>query len=194
MAVISCRVSVMSTKLKNKKKHKRSLLRRFLGNDEGVVAIEFGALAIPFIVIIVITFETATVFMAGMALDRGMSQSARFIQTGQAAQAGLSEDGFKAMVCAGAIMLPNCQGNIKVDVTEFDEFTSAEFPSMRKPNGDLKDDDDFNFDIGQTESTVVVRVAYEWPILSSAINSGLGNMNSGNRLLISSWAFKNEPF
>jgi len=184
----------MSEKSKNNQKRKKSFLRRLFGNDDGVVAIEFGALALPFIVIIVITFETATVFLAGMVMDFGMSRAARFVQTGQAAQANLSEDGFKAMICDTAVILPNCQANLKVDVTKFDAFTDAEFPSMRKPNGDLKDDEDFNYDIGQTESTVVVRVAYEWPILSSVINSGLGNMNNGNRLLISSWAFKNEPF
>jgi len=187
-------LSVMSEKNKKYQRRKKSFLKRFFGNDDGVVAIEFAALALPFIAIIVVTFETATVFLASMVMDRGMSQAARFIQTGQASQVSLSEDGFKALVCDSAVILPNCLANIKVDVTKFDEFTDAEFPSMRKPNGDLKEDEDFNFDIGQAESTIVVRVAYEWPILSSNINSGLGNMNNGNRLLISSWAFKNEPF
>ncbi len=185
---------MMVIRSKNRQSSKKSRLKRFFRNEEGVVAIEFGAIAFPFFLLIIGTLETATVFMAGMALDHGMSRTARFVQTGQAETASLSQAAFKQMVCDAAVMLPNCLATVKVDVRTFTEFTSATFPPMTKPNGDPLDDIDYQYDIGQPESTVVVRVSYEWPILTSVINSGLGNMNNGNRLLISSWAFKNEPF
>ena len=184
----------MISKNKNGQNKKMSRLKRFIRNDDGVVAIEFAAVAFPFFLLILGTIETATVFMAGMALDYGMSSTARFVQTGQANAVGLSETGFKTMICDAAVMLPNCVSTINVDVRKFDKFTDASFPPMTKPNGDPLDPGDYQYDIGQAESTVVIRVSYEWPILSSVINSGLGNMNNGNRLLISSWAFKNEPF
>lgn len=184
----------MSAKAKKRQKRETSRLKRFFHNKDGVVAIEFAAIAFPFFLLILGTLETAVVFMAGMALDQGMHSAARFVQTGQAATANMTEQDFKAMVCNSAVMLPNCQSTVKVDVRKFDNFTSATFPPMTKPNGDPLDDADYQYDIGQPESTIVIRVSYEWPILSSVINSSLGNMNNGNRLLISSWAFKNEPF
>ena len=188
-----CRLSVMLLKIKNRKNAKTSILGRFFRNDDGVVAIEFAAVAFPFFLLIIGTLETAIVFMAGMALDHGMQRTARFVQTGQAATANMSQSDFKTMVCDNAVMLPSCLTTVKVDVRNFDSFTSASFPSMTKPNGDPLDDADYQYNIGASEETVVVRVSFEWPILSSVINSGLGNMNNGNRLLISSWAFKNEP-
>jgi len=183
----------MLLKIKNRKNLKTSVLKRFYRNDDGVVAIEFAAVAFPFFLLIIGTMETAIVFMAGMALDHGMQRTARFVQTGQAVVANMSQDDFKTMVCDNAVMLPDCVATVKVDVRSFGDFTAATFPTMTKPNGDPLDDVDYQYNIGAPEETVVVRVSYEWPILSSVINSKLGNMNSGNRLLISSWAFKNEP-
>ncbi len=183
----------MISKNKNRQNTKTSHLKRFFCNDEGVVAIEFAAIAFPFFLLIVGTLETAIVFMAGMALDHGMQRTARFVQTGQAVVASMDQAAFKAMVCSNAVMLPNCTSTVKVDVRKYSQFTAASFPSMTKPNGDPLDDADYQYDIGAPEDTVVVRVSFEWPIISSVIGSGLGNMNNGNRLLISSWAFKNEP-
>lgn len=186
---------MMSAEIKNKPNRKRSLFDRFLRNDEGVVAIEFGAVALPFFFLIIGTLETAIVFMASMALDHGMQRTARFVQTGQADAISMSEADFKTMVCDQAVMLPNCADNLNVDVRAFDSFTEAEFTSMTQDDGTPKETEDYEYDIGEEESTVVVRVSYEWTILASFINSRLGNIDStGNRLLISSWAFKNEPF
>ncbi len=183
----------MVLKPKTRKNRLPSVLKRFFRNDDGVVAIEFAAVAFPFFLLIVGTLETAIVFMAGMALDHGMQRTARFVQTGQAVIANMSQSDFKTMVCDNAVMLPNCLTTVKVDVRNFGDFTAATFPPMTKPNGDPLNDVDYQYNIGAPEETVVVRVSFEWPILSSVINSGLGNMNNGNRLLISSWAFKNEP-
>ncbi len=180
-------------RIKKRKTVKTPALKRFFRNEDGVVAIEFAAVAFPFFLLIVGTLETAIVFMAGMALDHGMQRTARFVQTGQAAIANMSQSDFKTMVCDNAVMLPNCQATVKVDVRNFGDFTAATFPPMTKPNGDPLADVDYQYNIGASEETVVVRVSYVWPILSSVINSGLGNMNNGDRLLISSWAFKNEP-
>jgi len=182
--------------IKSKSGHRKKsqFLRRFFRNEDGVVAIEFAAIAFPFFLLIVGTLETAIVFMAGIALDFGMSETARYVQTGQAINVNMSEADFKQMVCDASLMLPNCTSTLNVDVRTFPTFTDATFTPMTKANGDPLDPADYQYDIGQQNDTVVIRISYEWPILSSVINSGLGNMNNGNRLLISSWAFKNEPF
>ncbi len=185
---------MMVTDNKKRPSKNKSCLRRFFRNDDGVVAIEFAAVAFPFFLLVIGTLETAIVFMAGTALEFGMSKTARYVQTGQAVEVNLSEADFKQMVCDAAVMLPNCTSKINVDVRTFSSFTDATFPSMTKANGDPKDPADYQYDIGQQNDTVVIRISFEFPILSSVINSGLGNMNNGNRLLISSWAFKNEPF
>jgi len=182
----------MVFKIIDRIKRKTSVFKRFFRNDDGVVAIEFAAVAFPFFLLIVGTFETAIVFIAGMALDHGMQRTARFVQTGQAAIATMSQDDFKTMVCDNAVMLPSCLTTVKVDVRKFDDFTNASFAPMTKANGDPLDDADYQYNIGASGETVVIRVSFVWPLLSSAIGSRLGNMDNGDRLLISSWAFKNE--
>jgi len=155
----------MVFKIIGRKRRKISVLKRLLRNDEGAVAIEFAAVAFPFFLLIIATIETAIVFMAGMSLEHGMQRTARFVQTGQAVIADMSQDDFKTMVCDNAVMLPDCVATINVDVRKFDDFTSATFPPMTLPNGNPLNSADYQYDIGTSEETVVVRFRLNGPFL-----------------------------
>jgi hypothetical protein len=41
---------------------------------------------------------------------------------------------------------------------------------------------------------VVVRLMYQWPVYVSLLGLNLADLNGGKRLLISTVAFRNEPF
>ena len=41
---------------------------------------------------------------------------------------------------------------------------------------------------------MVVRAYYEWPTFVTGLGNNLGNMPDGNRLLVATAAFRNEPF
>jgi hypothetical protein len=47
---------------------------------------------------------------------------------------------------------------------------------------------------GSPGDIVVVRVMYQWPVFLGPLAFNLSNLSNGKRLLVSSAAFKNEPY
>jgi len=47
---------------------------------------------------------------------------------------------------------------------------------------------------GNPGDIVVVRVMYQWPVFLGPLSFNLSNLSNGKRLLMSSAAFKNEPY
>lgn len=41
---------------------------------------------------------------------------------------------------------------------------------------------------------MVVQVMYQWPIVLGPLGFNLSNLSNGNRLLVSTAVFKNEPY
>jgi hypothetical protein len=59
-------------------------------------------------------------------------------------------------------------------------------------NGNLVNN--FVYQPGGPGDIVVVRLFYQWPITISLLGLNLSNMSGGNRLLVATAAFKNEPY
>ena len=72
-------------------------------------------------------------------------------------------------------------------------FRSTDNPSAIDGDGNL-DDSDFEFSPGNANEIVVVRVFYEWELLTPVLSAPLANMSNGRRLLQATVAFRNEPF
>jgi len=47
---------------------------------------------------------------------------------------------------------------------------------------------------GNPGDIVVVKVMYQWPVFLGPLGFNLSNLGNGKRLLISTAAFKNEPY
>jgi len=47
---------------------------------------------------------------------------------------------------------------------------------------------------GNPGEVVIVQVMYQWPVVLGPLGFNLSNVSNGNRLLISTAAFRNEPF
>src|SRR5215510_1509201 len=104
------------------------LLRRFVRQQDGSAAVEFGFIALPFLGLTFAILETALVFFAGQTLETAVQDSARLIMTGQAQTGGWSKEDFKTAVCGKVYGLFDCSGKIYVDVktyTSFSAITSA---------------------------------------------------------------------
>src|SRR5262245_23268980 len=84
------------------------MLRRFVRQQDGTSAIEFGLVAAPFLALIFAIMETAIVFFAGQTLETAAADGARLIMTGQAQSAGFNQAAFKQAVCAKIYGLFNC--------------------------------------------------------------------------------------
>ena len=168
----------------------RRLIRR---DEDGAVAIEFGLVAVPFLALVFAIIETALVFFAGQVLETAAADSARLILTGQAQTQGLNQTTFKDAVCGMVHGVINCGTGLNVDVRSYTSFSNITLSNPVDSNGNLINN--FTYQPGGPGDIVVVRLMYQWPVYVSLLGlNGLSNMSSNNRLLISTVAFRNEPY
>jgi Flp pilus assembly protein TadG len=168
------------------------LARQFARQDGGAAAVEFALVATPFLALIFAIMETALVFFAGQTLEAAVTASSRLILTGQAQTNGLTQATFKDAVCAQIVGLFDCQNKLYVDVQTYTNFSTA---STTPPyvNGQF-DTTKMNYLPGGPGDIVVVSLYYQWPIYVSLLSNNLANQNGGNRLMVATAAFRNEPY
>ncbi len=170
-----------------------ALARRLVREKDGAAAIEFGLVAAPFLALMFAIIETAVVFFAGQALETAGSDSARLIMTGQAQTQGFDQAKFKQAVCARIYGLFNCSAGLYVDVKKYTSFASINVGKPIDGSGNLQTGT-FGYQPGGPGDIVVVRLMYQWPVYVSLLGLNLSDVSGGKRLLVSTIAFRNEPF
>jgi Flp pilus assembly protein TadG len=166
---------------------------RLIRREDGAAAVEFGLVAVPFLAMVFAIIETALVFFAGQTLETAAADSARLILTGQAQTQGLTQGTFKDAVCAKIHGVFNCNAGLYVDVRSYTSFANISLTNPVDANGNLIQS--FAFQPGGPGDIVVMRLMYQWPVYVSLLGlNGLSNMSANNRLMISTVAFRNEPY
>ena len=169
------------------------LARRFVRQESGVAAVEFGMVAAPFLALIFAILETSIIFFAGQALETAVADSGRLIMTGQAQNQGFDQNAFKNAVCAKIYGLFDCANGITIEVKSFPSFAAMTMPQPLDANGNFVNN--FGYDPGGPCSIVLVRLFYQWPVYVSLLDvNKLSNMAGGKRLLVATSAFRNEPY
>lgn len=168
------------------------IVHRFVRQQDGAAAVEFAMVAAPFLALVFAIMETAFVFFAGQTLEAAAADSARLIMTGQAQTAGYSQAAFKDQVCARIFGLFDCANGVYVKVKSYSSFSSI---STASPvvNGNL-DTSAMTYTPGGPGCIVVVSLYYQWPIYVTMLGDNLSNLNGGNRLLVATAVFRNEPY
>jgi len=167
------------------------LFRRYTGDRRGVTAIEFGVVAMPFLVLVFGIFEIGLAFFVNRLVDNAVFESSRLIRTGQAHQNGFNEAAFKADICEKLTDFLCNMDRFVVDVRTFNDFEAVgDIPSLID-DGEVSDD--LNFELGGANDIVVARVVYRWPMLTALMHLDSGD-SSTERLLVASAVFRNEPF
>lgn len=176
---------------------KRSLARigarRFIRQQDGATTVEFALVAAPFLAMIFAIIETAIVFFAGQTLETAGADSARLIMTGQAQTQGFDQAKFKEAVCGRIYGLFNCSGGLYVDVKNYSSFAAISNNKPIDANGNLQTGT-FGYAPGGPGSIVVVRLMYQWPVYVSLLGLNLADSAGNKRLLMSTVAFRNEPY
>jgi Flp pilus assembly protein TadG len=180
----------------------RGVMRRLLHRQDGAAAVEFALVAAPFLALMFAIMETALVFFASQSLETVATDSARLIMTGQAQTQGFDQEKFKQAVCAKVAGLFDCMNGLYVDVQTYQSFATlsdgatnnlqdikALFDSDGKPSSDK-----FNYQTGGPGDIVVVRLIYLWPVYVPLLGLNLSDMAGGKRLMMSTVAFRNEPY
>ncbi len=166
--------------------------RRFQRNESGANAVEFGLVALPFFALLMAIIEAAMAFFAGQILETALRDAARLIRTGQShSQGTFNAAAFKTEVCNRIPAVVPCAG-ISVDVREYNSFSAVNFNNPM--SGGNFDPSQMQFNMGGSGSIVVARAFYEWPSLANILGSSLSRQPNGRILLVSTSAFRNEPF
>jgi Flp pilus assembly protein TadG len=174
------------------------LARKLARREDGSTVIEFGFVVIPFIAIMFAILETALVFFAGQVLETAIADSARLILTGQADAGGYDAAKFRTQVCDRLLALFDCT-LLSIDVRIATSFNGADLSAPTVPDpqnpGQLKVDvSGWAYQASGPGDTVVVRAAYEWPTFVRTLGFNLSDLSDGNRLLMATASFRNEPY
>ena len=172
---------------------KWAVSRRFIRQQDGTSTVEFAMVAAPLLALMFATIETAVVFFAGQALETAGAASARLIMTGQAQTQGFDQAKFKQAVCAQIYGLFNCAASLYVDVKNYSSFAAISTAKPLDANGNLQTAS-FGYSPGGPGDIVVVRLMYEWPVYVSLLGLNLADSAGSKRLLMSTNAFRNEPY
>ncbi len=168
--------------------------RRLVQDKSGATAVEFSLVAAPFLALLVGLVQTAVVFLAGRELDEAVAQASRYILTGQAQNQSMTQAQFSNWVCQNIYALFNCN-NLMVNVQSFSSFASAttSAPTLTF-NAQGQVTNTWTYNPGGPGDIVVVQVMYQWPIVLGPLGFNLSNLSNGDRLLMSTAVFKNEPY
>lgn len=168
------------------------MARRFVRQQDGVAAVEFAFVAVPFLALTFAILETALVFFAGQTLESAVTDAGRLIMTGQAQTNGWTKDDFKTQVCNRIFGLFDCVNGVYVDVQTYTSFAAVnQTPPV---NNGVFDQSKMNFSPGAPGDIEVVTLYYQWPIYFSPFGIDLANLSNNKRLLIATAVFCNEPF
>jgi Flp pilus assembly protein TadG len=172
---------------------------RLAPSESGATAVEFGLVAAPFLALLVALLQTAMVFFAGRVLDEITDQASRYIMTGQAQKANMTQAGFQNYLCtgtntAGLVSTLFTCSNFMINVQNYSSFSSANTspPALTFNNGNVSNT--WTWSPGNRSDIVVVQVMYQWPIVLGPLGFNLSNISNGKRLLVSTAVFKNEPY
>ena len=166
---------------------------RFARSSSGAAAVEFGLVAAPFLVLLIATMETALVFFAGRVLDETTEQASRYIQTGQAQQSNMTQSAFAKYVCQNTFALFDCN-KFMINVQNYNSFAAANTAAPALTfNAQGQVTNQWTYSPGNPGDIVIVQVMYEWPVIG-LLGFNIANIGANYRLLVSTAAFKNEPF
>lgn len=177
-----------------KKKFQRTYLktlrlsRNFKKDNEGVVAIEFALIGLPFFLLLFAILEISLIFMAEINLAHATADTARKLRTGQAGIETLAN--FKADICSNVIFVPNCISKLKVEVKAYNNFSSIDTSYSTTEDGSLEDN--FVFETVTPGGIATVRTFIEWDLFAKVPDIGLGNLPNNNRLVQGFAAFRKE--
>jgi Flp pilus assembly protein TadG len=180
---------------------RRSILSRFVRDRSGATAIEFTILAIPFSLLVFAILESCISFAGQQVMSNVADDIARQLRTGQikASDPTFTQAKLKEMVCEKLeiMVADGCLG-LNVDLRSFDTFEEA--AALRiEYLGSSKDDrrlapSNFTFDPGPALSKNVLRVFYEWPVITDFMRASMSNLKDGKTLHFATVTWQNEPF
>jgi Flp pilus assembly protein TadG len=176
-----------------KRGRRSSRCAAFARDNEGATAVEFALVGAPFLALLIALIQTFLVFFAQELLESVVLQSGRLVMTGQVQSQQMTQAQFKQQVCNQVVILFNCSG-LMIDMQVASSWSSAStaMPTLTF-NSDGTVSNVWQYNPGNAGDPVVLRVMYVWPVMLGPLGFNLSNISNGNRLIMASAAFQNEP-
>lgn len=165
--------------------------RRLRRDRRGVTSIEFAIVSVPVIGLVFAIAETGLSLFSQHALDNAVMDASRQIMTGQAQNAGFDAAKFKADLCARITGLIDCANGVYIDVRS---YSSPAPPPLKPVKNGMFDPSDFGYAPGGPNCIIVVRAAVKYRGYTPLLGTPAPELSDGNRVLMSTASFRNEPF
>jgi Flp pilus assembly protein TadG len=179
---------------------RRNLLSLFVRDRSGATAIEFTILALPFSMLVFAILESCISFAGQQVMANAADDVARELRTGQikASDPAFTQEALWNKVCdrLKIIVADDCTG-LEVDLRSFDTFEeAAALRIIYDGSGKEKElsDSNFKFEPGPSLSKNVLRVFYEWPVITDFMRASMSNLKGGKTLHFATVTWQNEPF
>jgi Flp pilus assembly protein TadG len=172
---------------------RRRLLRSFGLERKGASAVEFAIVAPIFIGLLISVLETGLYLFAQTALQSAAVEAGRLFLTGQAQAQGLTVSQLVSQVCPPVQALFTCS-NIMVDVQDYPSFIGANTgpPTLTfNPQGQVTNA--WNYNPGTAGQIVIVRLMYQWPVVTGPLSLVVPNYSNGTSLIMGVTAIRVEP-
>lgn len=201
----------MVIKLKTTRTRATQELSRFLRDDSGVTAVEFGIIALPFFTMIFGIISSGLLFFVVSSVERGVWDASRDLRTGMLQMGSGNYGGnlstsqlkskFKETVCQKmpSMIQADCGANMRVIVQSYGANSSISAPACTQQNADgstsTLPDNGTAFNTGDQNEVVMVTGCYEWsygrvlPIFQIT-----NRVSNGAFIVQASATFVTEPF
>ena len=175
-----------------KSRRQRSRLSRSLLRDSrGSAAVEFGMLALPFMLMVFAILEIGLVFVTDSILESATITTGRLVRTGQASATGMTAESFKSSLCSRmSIFSSDCTSRAQIDVRVIPQFATVPPDPM---NGGAFDEGVLTYSNGAPGDLILVRVWYRHTVITTFLSQGLSRLSDGTAMLTAATAFRNEP-
>ena len=160
--------------------------------EDGTTAIEFGFLAVPFIMMAVGILEVSLMFAGGNLLEGAVADAARLVKTGQIQQSGGDETTFRDALCESAPVLIVCDDVVfeVIPVGSGSFFDTGSLGAQYDADGSFQSR---GFDAGGVNDVMLIRAVYEYPIITPFIGQIITG-GKGTMPMMSTIIFQTEPY
>ncbi len=167
--------------------------KRWYINDNGVAAIEFALVGLPFIIMMVGMIEVCLFFSSAVSLEGAASDAARMIRTGQVQASGNPVQVFEDELCQQVSGLITCAGlQYQVIPIANNQFTNAQAMAPQfDAQGNLLNQ---GFNPGQSSQDVLIRIVYPYVFLTPFLGRIMTGGAAEQAVLMSTIVIKNEPY
>ena len=174
--------------------------RRFGRNQSGSAAVEFAIVVPVFLMTMFSIFEVGWFYYVNSIVDASVTNGARMIRTGQIqSSGGTPDDQYDILyddICDVLDTFGDCTTRLTVEVQTYATFAdlAADTSTPTCADAPIADLDAIPFSPGDELQIVRVRICYIYSTINPAIGVNLSEPGTGDRRLISTMIFRNEPY